>query len=441
MAFIRNPRQPKPEFAMINEGEFKALAVWQALGYPRDAIASLPGIQMSKPLFGDIEDWLEILSMKRVIVSFDNEDKSTPGLPGYKKEKWKRHDAEIWSRYLADQVTREGYEGQVCLLPDAWRNEKGKADWDGGIRKLIDREWGRRSKTPAARPSAPGEGVGIAGKIPPSPQPSPPGEGEASPGPVAGVDGNTPDNAAREDGTGPEQGLPLLSNEIWDLVKTAVEREVRSVLGKATEGSEVWQFFDAESRRIIQNGVTRISFEPQLPAGGEAETIISRRLQRYLRRLRDDARFKSFKGILQMLAGRYRELQAGYYRFKPFTEKRQDLIGNLRMMLGEEDVEARRACEIMIKGIPERVSNFVIDWHYEMIRPDGKRDRLVTLESVDGRRSKTVSLPSNAFALPKEFRKPAGWTRGGSPGKPGKKNCRHCTRTRANIWCVSRWSR
>jgi hypothetical protein len=74
-----------PQFSVFVEGEFKALALLQTL---RDtaAIAALPGITMSKPLWGDILDLVEGMGQQRqVVVVFDNEDKSTRGTPRFQE--------------------------------------------------------------------------------------------------------------------------------------------------------------------------------------------------------------------------------------------------------------------------------------------------------------------------------------------------------------------
>src|SRR6185503_19143608 len=92
-------RLKHPQFAALVEGEFKAAALFQAIGDVA-AIAALPGITMAKPLFGDIEDWLADRDLRQVVVAYDNEEKGDKKLPGYKEEIWKRYDSEIWARYL-----------------------------------------------------------------------------------------------------------------------------------------------------------------------------------------------------------------------------------------------------------------------------------------------------------------------------------------------------
>ena len=127
-----------PKIAIITEGEFKAAALWQVVGDVAE-VGALPGITMAKPLMGDVEDWLETIGVRQVVVGYDNEEKGDEKLPGYQREKHRRFDAHVWARYLARQLSRQGYEGKVCVLPDEWRDEKGKADFDGYLSTLVKR--------------------------------------------------------------------------------------------------------------------------------------------------------------------------------------------------------------------------------------------------------------------------------------------------------------
>ncbi|HXP62003.1 MAG TPA: hypothetical protein VN829_16020 [Dongiaceae bacterium] len=131
-------------FAVITEGELKSMAIGQAL-WPRAIVAALPGITMSKQLWGTLLDWLleELPHGRPVAVVFDNEDKGTEGLPGYKANWWQRHDSEKWARYLAHRLLRDGFPARVGFLPDGWRDAKGKADWDGAL-ALLEETLGRQ---------------------------------------------------------------------------------------------------------------------------------------------------------------------------------------------------------------------------------------------------------------------------------------------------------
>ena len=124
--------------AILTEGEFKAAALAQVLG-DTVAVGSLPGITMSKQLLPDIEDWLSAQGVRQVVVAFDNEEKGDPNLPGFKPEKWRRYDTQVWARYLVKRLADAGYEAGLAQLPDAWRDPAtGKGDWDGALRRLLD---------------------------------------------------------------------------------------------------------------------------------------------------------------------------------------------------------------------------------------------------------------------------------------------------------------
>jgi len=138
LAGISGEPWKEPAFAIITEGEFKAGAIYRSLR-AQGIMAALPGITLSKLLWGELVDWLrdELAYGRPVVVVFDNEDKATPGLPGYKAETWKRHDSALWGRYLAQRLAREGFPARAGTLPNGWRDANGKADWDGALAKLL----------------------------------------------------------------------------------------------------------------------------------------------------------------------------------------------------------------------------------------------------------------------------------------------------------------
>jgi hypothetical protein len=130
--------------AIITEGEFKAAALWQTVGAGRQdggepkGVSALPGIY-----FGNhyetrevLEDWLRRIGCRNAIIGFDSEEKTNPAFPGYKSDRKKAFDVEIWARFLATDLHNKLHiRGEVCVLPREWRNEKGKADWDGELAK------------------------------------------------------------------------------------------------------------------------------------------------------------------------------------------------------------------------------------------------------------------------------------------------------------------
>jgi len=314
-------------------------------------VAGLPGITMAKMLFGDVEEWLESFTgVRQVFVGYDNEDKSDPMLPGYQEDNWRRFDAQIWARFLATRLAKEGFEGKICTLPDEWRDAKGKADWDGQLAKMLDTEF--------ARLKAAGKECG---------------------------------------------GM-----ELWVKAKPAIRAAFTAVVRASILVREMWQarLFDNEEERLIKNGLERISFERSLPIGGDDEEAAARRLQRLVARLRrDDSIPPKARGFLSMLAKRYMKLKDRYYIFKKLSPKLEEQwLANSEKASSQSDSDLKRACEIVLKGLPEAVSDFHLKAAYVLNKLNGKMVRLVTIHNVHGVKTKLVALESAPFAQPSKFR-------------------------------------
>jgi hypothetical protein len=142
--YIPRAPSPKPESfhtVVITEGEFKAAALWQTIGagsgerFPV-GVCALPGISFAKnyEIREQLDEWLRMVRCAEVIVAYDNEEKGDARLASYKADPRKRHDAQIYARYLATDLHEKLHiRGKVCVLPNEWRNENGKADWDGAL--------------------------------------------------------------------------------------------------------------------------------------------------------------------------------------------------------------------------------------------------------------------------------------------------------------------
>jgi hypothetical protein len=132
----------------ITEGEFKAAALWQTIGGGRDdgqppiGVCAIPGINFGKDfiLREELDAWLQSVQCRTVIVSFDDQDKSDKPLR-------ERHEAVIWAQYLAADLQRKLHiVGKVLVLPKEWRDENGKADWDGAVARLVREAQAEESK-------------------------------------------------------------------------------------------------------------------------------------------------------------------------------------------------------------------------------------------------------------------------------------------------------
>jgi hypothetical protein len=130
------------------------------------------------------------------------------------------------------------------------------------------------------------------------------------------------------------------------------------VLKCAQFSHDLWQlgFFDNEAERLIRNGLERISHEPKLPVGGDAEAAQARRLLRLAAKLKGSRDWlpPHTRGMLIQLAKKYQELQGGYYIFKALREP-QLLKWHEYLTRAHDhaDVEVKRACETMLLGLPQ----------------------------------------------------------------------------------------
>jgi hypothetical protein len=332
------------QFALVTEGEFKAAAVTQTLA-DLAAVAALPGITMAKPLFGDVMDWLMDLGVRHAVVAYDNEEKGDPKLPGYKEEKWKRYDSEVWAWYLCRRLTKEGFDAQVAHLPVEWRDGNGKADWDGALARL----------------------------------------------------------------TGSAESALEESAAVWAKKRGQARGEFLRVIKSSARENEVWEagLYESETWATIKSQLERVSYVRRLPEAGEDELRWSRRLLRLADKLKhDEDRLPAkARGYLFFLARRYAELKGGYYILRSLREATEEQWKEwLSRAGGRDDVEVKRACELVCKGIPESISDFTMEAMYVLEKVDGTRDRMVRIHNIHGKSSGVLSLPASAFSQPSRLR-------------------------------------
>lgn len=133
--FLRDLNKQKR--IILTEGEIKAAAAYQC-GIP---VLAVPGISfVSNDEFR--RTLLKILRrrfIEEVVVIYDNEVKDDPALPGYKEDETKRYDVYVWAEVMAWHLRKAGIRRvTVGKLPDEFR-ERGKADFDGVLRQLVER--------------------------------------------------------------------------------------------------------------------------------------------------------------------------------------------------------------------------------------------------------------------------------------------------------------
>lgn len=136
---------------VITESEFKCAALWQMLGEGSKeegndiiGVCGLPGIQAFQNIAveNDLIDYLNEINPSEIIVVFDNEEKGDPSLPGYNQDFEKRFDSIVYARVLTEKVEKWFPQSIVKIgnLPNEWRDDKGKADWDGVLGRMVHNE-------------------------------------------------------------------------------------------------------------------------------------------------------------------------------------------------------------------------------------------------------------------------------------------------------------
>ncbi len=127
--FWERPEQWK-DTCVLTEGEHKANALAQC-GIPACAV---PGIQMprNEKFFEHMTEVLRAAGIKRVIIAFDNEDKS------HKSDPHTRYEADVYALFACHMLRGDGFYPSHCTLPDDWRID-GKADWDSALNRYKDK--------------------------------------------------------------------------------------------------------------------------------------------------------------------------------------------------------------------------------------------------------------------------------------------------------------
>ena len=328
------------QFAVVTEGEFKALALVQALGDMVRVIA-LPGITMAKPLGADLVDWLLGWKLQQVVVAYDNEEKGDPALPSFKERAYDRFDSEVWARYLAKTLSEDGFDGRVAHLPDEWRNAKKKADWDGAMALL----------TRSAE--------------------QPPEHWEQARGKVRTA----------------FLGVLKQAVKVWDAKQAGwFSDEAEGIIRSKLRGISMEQNLPA-------GGEKEQAWSQRLFA-------LCKKLESDDTRLPAQARrtLRALAASYGKMDGRYYEMIPLGDKPKEYWE------GLLSKARTNEDAEVVRAERLMLAGWPKKASSFVIEKLFTLINQNGDQDRVVNVIPVFGEPSGPIRLPWANFAQPVKFR-------------------------------------
>ena len=179
------------------------------------------------------------------------------------------------------------------------------------------------------------------------------------------------------------------------------------------------EIFEPDDEAYIRHEVERMLYEPKLPNGGDKERHVIARLKELGRR--EGTGWEGY-GRLQHAIQEWQAVlpdnprNAGmYYARRPISFK-QDKAGFEFYMNMKKDAVSSNNEErawfavLMLKGIPEAVSNFAMECLFLLRRSDGDVDRLVRLKNVVGEVSNGANhqgsdvLVGDAFAAPEKFR-------------------------------------
>lgn len=336
------------EDVIVTEGEFKGQALWETLGAGASGkaygIVVLPGIQQIKN--PEIEDELSALlrkwGAKRVWVAYDNEDKENPTLASYQSNPRKRHDVEVWARYLAKWAGDHWMSGRVCRLPDEWRDEKGKADWDGALARAKREGWD------AARIRKEFEGVIRAGRI------------------------------WRESNQG-----NLFDDGKERIIRTAL-RQISYVPLLPYGGDR--EFKMARELRRLGRQLNGWVFKPHLMAMAQKyQEVIGWYYGHKPVRLD-----KERAGLLE------KEIASCVERLNsPVLSEDEKKIARATL---------RFLITIKEKGLPDPVADFKMKCHFVMVKANGERVRMVTLRNAMGEQSELVELDAKSWTAARDFK-------------------------------------
>ncbi|HVM51258.1 MAG TPA: hypothetical protein VMU04_24725 [Candidatus Acidoferrum sp.] len=198
--------------------------------------------------------------------------------------------------------------------------------------------------------------------------------------------------------------------EGWNKIKGEIQKQFEEVIHAAMPSSD-WARSGRQPREVEAMFARRLKqmlYVPRLPSGGADEARIAMRLGRLASKLGSNGSSRlplTARGRLRMLSGRYRELTGRYYNFRPLPEgKRPEWEKAQKEASAADDVELWRACEVVLKGTPEPITDFVVEPLYVLVRVNGTRERIVRIRNVHGEVTELLHWPAEELATPKAMR-------------------------------------
>ncbi|MCC7374282.1 MAG: hypothetical protein IT581_06485 [Verrucomicrobiales bacterium] len=405
--FRRDESKAKSPAAVVTEGEFKAMALYQVLdgrpvrpdpkllvairphkhwakgaqawffmgpgGGPM-AVGAMPGITFCKRE-GEtwrvrylLDTWIEALGIRDVVVAYDNQDRSDKAIA-------KRFDAVVYALWLAKDLCRQGVRGRWAQIPDSERDAEGKADWDGVLAAKLatakQEDWPQ-----------------LVGNF------------------------RTEWRTWLRTSVDMRQDKPIQIRFDFDGVDIQSDR-----------GTRYW----VEMPAAAESKFRRLSYAWRMPVpGGEsgAGKINTRKIARRLMAIAREVQAGNRMHIggdeaaahLRSLGAAYMDdIEGGYFACRP-PKPRPDVKREpkpheldfwstaMRACTSIGDVEGAWACEMALKGKPERFSDFVVTPLYKLRTQAGDFVRVITIKNRFGEESKAVQLGGEQYSTPTRLR-------------------------------------
>ena len=204
-----------------------------------------------------------------------------------------------------------------------------------------------------------------------------------------------------------------MAYEIPIAARERARSEFERALDAAVPAYELGQlgFFNEDIEGFIRKEVERKLYEPALPNAGDRERKWVERLEKLasLREWSGSARAFHAATRIKTLLPKEPWHPGKYYTRAPLTfrtsKSEYEWLKDLRdIATAEKQWDRKWFAELLLGGLPEEVSNFVIECLYLLKMPDGQIERRVRLVNILGETSGEINLDSKAFASPEKFR-------------------------------------
>jgi hypothetical protein len=179
--------------------------------------------------------------------------------------------------------------------------------------------------------------------------------------------------------------------EIAPLFLNVLQRAIR--VGELSKA----KLFEPAAERIIADRVEVRAHPPALPWGGQAEQKVAKELRRLAA-----GKLRDWAGRIIPLAKAYEETWGWYYELRISEQRAAKLENELRQT---DKAESVLFLDLALKGTPHRVAPLRVVPCYVLVKPDGRRDRVVRLVNDRHEQSGLVALDEDSLTAPRDWRR------------------------------------